>query len=264
MRRLMCLLIVLLAWSLSVPGGVPLRAAGVGRAPQQVQGQPQGLPPSPVRFTIPDTILDDRNQTPPEVGQPFQFSFCNPPMTNPNDLCQGSSLNPTGGQGPYHFQMDTMGGFPPFGMVLHPNGLLTGTPKAKGAVKFRVCAVDLAGYQNCQWASIDVQPGGGGGKKSRNGGDGTGMSKGARIGIMAAALGGSGIALGYALNQLAQMNNESNSGCDSSKAPINEINYYCFGSTRNTALCNQYIAQYDSFCKSCGYSRFDTSTGGCR
>jgi hypothetical protein len=67
----------------------------------------------------------------------------------------------------------------------------------------------------------------------------------------------------YAVNMLKNLNTSS-SGCDPSKAPINEINTYCFGSTRNTALCNQYVAQYDSFCKSCGFSGFDVNQGACK
>jgi hypothetical protein len=85
--------------------------------------------------------------------------------------------------------------------------------------------------------------------------------------VVAAAAVAGGAAIGglYAMNALRNaVNNNLGGGCDPSKAPINQINTYCFGSTRNTTLCNQYIAQYDSFCKSCGYSGFDTGTGGCR
>jgi hypothetical protein len=83
-----------------------------------------------------------------------------------------------------------------------------------------------------------------------------------KIAVLAAGAAGAAVAVGYAAKLAKQ--NASESGCDTSKAPINEINAACFGSTRNTSLCNQYIAQYDSFCKSCGYSRFDTGVGGCR
>jgi hypothetical protein len=77
-------------------------------------------------------------------------------------------------------------------------------------------------------------------------------------------LGGGVAAVVWAAGQLGSLTTTSGSGCDTSKAPINEINTYCFGSTRNTALCNQYVAQYDSFCKSCGYSGFDVNQGKCK
>ncbi len=76
-------------------------------------------------------------------------------------------------------------------------------------------------------------------------------------------LAGAAVGAAVVATQLTNLNT-GGSGCDSSKAPINEINTYCFGSTRNTTLCNQYIAQYDSFCKSCGYSGFDVNQGKCK
>jgi hypothetical protein len=100
------------------------------------------------------------------------------------------------------------------------------------------------------------------GGKSAKAGGGSGSNAGKVVAVTALA-GGAAVLTGYALNEMRKVN-AAQSGCDSSKAPINEINTYCFGSTRNTTLCNQYIAQYDSFCKSCGFSRFDVNQGGCR
>jgi hypothetical protein len=76
--------------------------------------------------------------------------------------------------------------------------------------------------------------------------------------------GGATVGALYAAQAVQNATTTSSTKCDPSKAPINEINYYCFGSTRNTSMCNQYISQYDSFCKSCGFSRFDVNQGGCR
>jgi hypothetical protein len=103
-------------------------------------------------------------------------------------------------------------------------------------------------------------PAKGSAKKGRPTDDGSksNVGKVVAVGVLA---GGAAVAVGYAAN-LAKQTGES--GCDPSSAPINEINYYCFGSTRDTAMCNKYIAQYDSFCKSCGFSRFDVNQGGCR
>lgn len=105
------------------------------------------------------------------------------------------------------------------------------------------------------------------GAKPDNGGDAPRAKSGGAGKVVAAAAVAGGAAIGglYALNVMRNAaNNNLGGGCDPSKAPINQINTYCFGSTRNTTLCNQYIAQYDSFCKSCGYSGFDTGVGGCR
>ena len=61
----------------------------------------------------------------------------------------------------YHFTLGTLGGFPPFGMLLNLNGLLTGTPTiAGGPIPFTVCAVDLAGQQVCWETSLTVLPAG--------------------------------------------------------------------------------------------------------
>ncbi|MCH8820123.1 MAG: hypothetical protein IIB03_07370, partial [Acidobacteria bacterium] len=93
------------------------------------------------------------------VGFPYSFSFCKPELALSSDLCGGGSeitTNPTGGQPPYHFTLGSGVGFPPFGISLNLNGLLTGTPSAQGTSNFSVCAVDLAGSQVCQLTSLRV------------------------------------------------------------------------------------------------------------
>lgn len=100
------------------------------------------------------------------------------------------------------------------------------------------------------------------GKKSTRGGNTQAGSKAAGAALLIGLVAGAGAAAAVAVSNLSTTT--TSSGCDTSKAPINEINTYCFGSSRNTTLCNQYIAQYDSFCKSCGFSGFDTSQGKCR
>ena len=64
-----------------------------------------------------------------------------------------------GGTAPYHYQTDTQSnGTPPVGMVLNPNGTLTGTPSQAGQYAFNVCAVDAAGETTtpCEATSITV------------------------------------------------------------------------------------------------------------
>ncbi len=57
---------------------------------------------------------------------------------------------------PYHYQLDTAGGFPPFGLVLSPSGSLSGTPTAQGTRSFRVCVVDTAGNFDCPTVTVVV------------------------------------------------------------------------------------------------------------
>lgn len=78
------------------------------------------------------------------VGEPFSYDFA--PWV-------------TGGTPPYYFILGTFGGFPPMGIVLQPNGMLTGTPSIARAIpaQFMVCAVDLAGNSTRDCASIAMR-----------------------------------------------------------------------------------------------------------
>ena len=96
-------------------------------------------------------------QPPAEVGKQFTYSFCSS-VTKKTDICGEESINPTGGKPPYHFQLDSGYGFPPTGLTLNQNGLLQGTPQAKGTSQFRVCAVDLKADQVCQTITLEVKP----------------------------------------------------------------------------------------------------------
>jgi len=64
----------------------------------------------------------------------------------------------SGGTAPYHYQTDTLAtGTPPLGMILNPNGNLTGTPTVAGQYDFSVCATDSAGEMApCETTSITV------------------------------------------------------------------------------------------------------------
>ncbi|MCX6799474.1 MAG: putative Ig domain-containing protein, partial [Candidatus Diapherotrites archaeon] len=96
---------------------------------------------------------------PATVGQEYNYSFCEPTLDNTSDLCDGitQTTNPTGGEPPYHFQLDSGSGFPPMGISLNLNGMLTGTPTAEGESDFTVCAVDLSGNQDCKafWLTVE-------------------------------------------------------------------------------------------------------------
>jgi hypothetical protein len=64
----------------------------------------------------------------------------------------------TGGTAPYHYRSDTLAaGTPPLGMIVNPNGNLTGTASVPGQYTFSVCATDSAGETSpCEPTSITV------------------------------------------------------------------------------------------------------------
>jgi len=66
----------------------------------------------------------------------------------------------SGGTAPYHYQTDTLAtGAPPRGMIVNPNGNLTGTPNVPGQYNFSVCATDSSAESTpCEVTSITVVP----------------------------------------------------------------------------------------------------------
>gem|GEM_PF-4329773 len=141
-----------------------------GLAELQVAIIDQNAPPGPTmtvttgtpkfQFNTPATLV------PAVAGKPYNlppFSFCDPPTIGFTTQCPPpgtTARNPSGGSPPYHFQLGTVGGFPPFGMYLGKDGQLTGTPHKSTAGKtyrFVVCAVDLRGDFVCREVSIKVE-----------------------------------------------------------------------------------------------------------
>jgi hypothetical protein len=120
---------------------IPTFKAGVPTAFNLCNGQQVSLPKG--NFSDADGLKLDTAQTP--CGEQS--------TTTPNTVA--------GGNGPYHFQMDS-GSFPPLGMHLGMNGLLYGTPAPPtlgGYKPFRVCAVDLSGNADCHDVAIQAQAG---------------------------------------------------------------------------------------------------------
>jgi hypothetical protein len=133
------------------PATPALPAVLAGKLEPRLTGTP---PVRPLQFAA-------GNPLPAVVGQPYAFSFCNPPVAKWTDLCgwPGPPINPSGGRPPYFFRLE--GGFPPPGLVLLNNGLLQGTPEQAGAGRefsFRVCAKHLSGTSSCQDVIMVVQP----------------------------------------------------------------------------------------------------------
>jgi hypothetical protein len=84
-----------------------------------------------------------------------------PPANVGKAYSQSVIKSVTGGIAPYRYQTDQLtAGAPPLGMVLDPNGTLTGTPAQQGTYSFNVCAVDSVGdiTAACAPTSITVAP----------------------------------------------------------------------------------------------------------
>jgi hypothetical protein len=107
--------------------------------------------PAPLRF---------RAAAPPQwvVGQLQEHSFCSPTPATATSACGPfpRTTDPSGGSPPYHFQLGSGAGFPPIGVSLGKDGLLTGTPRSPGTYTFEVCAVDLSADQVCQRVTLVV------------------------------------------------------------------------------------------------------------
>ena len=92
------------------------------------------------------------------VGEHYNRSYCEPELFSVSDICspEGYTGNPSLGNPPYHFQLDSGKGFPPMGLTLHPNGIVDGVLTTEGMSNFTVCAIDQSGTQACAPESIEV------------------------------------------------------------------------------------------------------------
>lgn len=194
---------------------VPLAAAAFAQV-----GSPPPMPPATpeqlVVFRPPNEALaaDAQNV---QVGKEYAFDLCRGGAVipaeagrlDPSKATCGDPLNPSatvrGGNPPYHFQLDTMGGFPPLGMWVDLNGVLRGTPKNNKPATFSVCAVDLSGRYDCQKVTVQpTQREASAGKKS--GGKGAKMAVGA---VLAGGAVAAGVYAGKMASDLATMSSGS-------------------------------------------------------
>ena len=106
--------------------------------------------PGPLAFDAP-MVLGDA-----QVGVPYFFSFCAPTPTGLDCGTFPPTTNPAGGNPPYHFQLGPNVGFPPFGISLSLNGILSGTPSIQGRREFSVCAFDLSEQSICHNVFLNV------------------------------------------------------------------------------------------------------------
>ncbi len=93
-------------------------------------------------FRDSDVTLNPGNPPVGEVGRRYIFDFY--PFV-------------TGGLAPYYFTLGTGAGFPPLGLVLSPDGKLSGTPSVETSNTFTVCAVDLGANQSCHSTTVFIQ-----------------------------------------------------------------------------------------------------------
>ena len=154
--------VVIAAVLLFLPLGVALSFAQVPAPPPLPAATADQL----VQFDPPnDALLEDAQSL--RVGEEYRgFDLCRgtvategrPGRLNPSDSTCGDPLNPSatvrGGNPPYHFQLDTMGGFPPMGMWVDLNGVLRGKPTGKRGATFKVCAVDLSERSSCKDVTV--------------------------------------------------------------------------------------------------------------
>jgi hypothetical protein len=116
--------------------------------PNNSQPQQKGKLPvvqQPQQNTQP-TVLENI-PIPAEKGQPFSHNY----SRELTDL-----LGPDSPGCPCSFNLDTMGGFPPMGLILGPDGVLRGTPTGKDS-KFKACVKDAGGNTACKVINIDVK-----------------------------------------------------------------------------------------------------------
>lgn len=116
--------------------------------PKVQQPQQKGQLPvvqQPQQKTQP-TALEDIPRI-ADKGKPFSHNY----SRELTDL-----LGPDSPGCPCSFNLDTMGGFPPMGLILGPDGVLRGTPTGKDS-KFRACVKDIGGNTACKVINIDVK-----------------------------------------------------------------------------------------------------------
>ena len=112
----------------------------------QVQ-QPQEEQPQKPQEQLPTAVPQESLPIPVTKGQYYEESLS-------DELV--ALLGPDSSGGPYTFDLDTMGGFPPMGLILGPDGVLRGTPTGKDS-KFRACVKDAGGNTACKVINIDVK-----------------------------------------------------------------------------------------------------------
>jgi hypothetical protein len=210
--------------------------AGFAQVPP---GPPLPAPPPDdlVQFRPPNEALLQHAQQFLLLGQEYAgFDLCRgiPATTaergrlNPSDSTCGGPLNPSatvrGGNPPYHFQLDTMGGFPPMGMWVDLNGVLRGKPTGKRGATFKVCAVDLSERSSCKDVTV---PDPVAAARAKSGGNGSKVLLGV---VGGAAVAGAAVYAGSAMADLAAMSTGTTASSRSCIVNVMSSGCMCTGS----------------------------------
>ena len=109
-------------------------------APAKPAAQPKAPAPKPPLKKIPSESVKTA---------PLQLVYF-PNLNGQVDTRIEAQYGGQDGLPPYHFQLEAGVGFPPSGVILDVNGLLSGAPKAAGTYTFSVCVVDTSGESVCE------------------------------------------------------------------------------------------------------------------
>lgn len=92
------------------------------------------------------------------IGTPYSYNFY-------NDLVP--LLGPESDPATYTFYLGSGVGFPPQGLILGPNGILSGTPTGKSST-FQACVKDVGGHSACRTYHLTVNPNNGNNETPKN------------------------------------------------------------------------------------------------
>jgi hypothetical protein len=93
-------------------------------------------------YAIPDAVK----------GVPYSYDFSTEMIPLLKQSLNGSD------PGIYTFYLGSGVGFPPMGLILGIDGVMSGTPTAEGERKFQVCVKDAGGTSVCRMYSLNVLP----------------------------------------------------------------------------------------------------------
>ncbi len=204
-------------------------------------------------------------------GQPIAINLCSgglptAPATDADGLrmdnespCQTPTNFVSGGNPPYHFQLDS-GSFPPLGMHLGMNGLLYGTPAKPplgGYKPFSVCAVDMSADSGCHQIEVSAPP-----TAHAKGGGHHGLIVGS---VLAGGAVAGGVVAAKSLSQAATTGSGGSGGgnCSNLVTQCNNLAAECLNNN-NASACQQIPSVCTQMCQCEGFSGFNTGTGSCQ
>lgn len=140
-----------------LPSGLSLAANGT------ISGTTALSPGTTMSVTLIEVRVTD--ETGASTSQYFSITVVSGPPSVSGDatptgyvgLAFSTQYSAVGGVPPYYFSLASGTGFPPLGVLLSPDGVLSGTPSVTGTSNFAVCATDLVGATDCMDVSMTVE-----------------------------------------------------------------------------------------------------------